>query len=87
VNDVENKIYECQNHARGTKPHCPGCCDEVRGDLQSQLAQTREALEAVENHYAILCEVLCASNPPPGGYPVLLKIRAALANLKKSSDG
>ena len=39
-----------------------------------------EACKAAETHYAMLCEVLCKDNPPPGGHPVLTQLRAAIQN-------
>lgn len=36
------------------------------------------ALVAAETHYTMICEAICADNPPPGGLPVLEQLRAAI---------
>src|SRR3990167_4484834 len=61
-----------------TAPHdcdldCPGAVNKRKLEA---LPEMLEALEAAEQHYAMLCEVICTDNPPPGGHPVLLRLRA-----------
>ena len=38
-----------------------------------------EACKAAKTHYAMICEVLCANNPPPGGLPILEQLKQAIA--------
>jgi len=67
-----------------TAPHdcdldCPGAVNKRKLEA---LPEMLEALEAAEQHYAMLCEVICTDNPPPGGHPVLLRLRAVIAKAK-----
>ena len=67
-----------------TAPHdcdldCPGAVNKAKLEA---LPEMLEALEAAEQHYAMLCEVICTDNPPPGGHPVLLRLRAVIAKAK-----
>ena len=47
--------------------------------LRSEKEDLLEACQAAEIHYAMLCEVICADNPPPGGMPILAQLRAAIS--------
>ena len=60
-------------------PDCPGAVNKRKLEAFPEML---EALEAAEQHYAMLCEVICIDNPPPGGHPVLLRLRAVLAKVK-----
>ena len=51
--------------------------------LRAEKAELLEACEAAEIHYAMLCEVICADNPPPGGLPILAQLRTAIAKVKR----
>ena len=51
--------------------------------LRAEKVDLLEACKATETHYAMLCEVICADNPPPGGMPILTQLRAAI----KAAEG
>ena len=42
------------------------------------------ACKAAEIHYAMICEVICLDNPPPGGIAILNKLRAVIAKAEAS---
>ena len=57
--------------------------DINRAKLQAA-EEMAKAIKAAESHYAMICEALCADNPPPGGYPVLEQLRCALTAWEKT---
>jgi len=51
--------------------------------LRAEKAELLEVCKAAETHYAMLCEVICADNPPPGGMPILTQLRTTIAKAER----
>lgn len=74
----DGKTFPC-----GGPSKCAQCTADERDQLKELCEELAGALTAAESHYSMICEVLCALDPPPGGMPVLNQMRAAL---KKYQD-
>jgi hypothetical protein len=60
--------------------------DFVPGDLmdhalrlEEENAELLEALKEAEQYLSMICEVICVSNPPPDGIPLLNRLRTIIA--------
>jgi hypothetical protein len=48
MNTVTIPMYECENHAHGTRPRCPGCVEEEISGLRRTLAEAVELLRGAK---------------------------------------